>query len=90
MESVWLLCQVVKANPQLREYIVQFKANGKQYVSFVPEKFVNTDNNGLWARIVADVDDGVLVRIPAETLTSGPQVIVQDCERNSVLAPVTQ
>ena len=66
---------------------MQFETNGQEYISFVPARFVNEDNRGLGACIIADVSGGVLVDIPADTLSSGPRVMVRDSERDAVLMP---
>lgn len=89
-ELVWLRCKTIKPLPQLHEFVVQFDADGAEFTSFVPERFVNLENNGLGACIIADVNGGVLVDIPADTFTSGPRIMVRDEERNSVLIPFSR
>lgn len=85
-EPIWVLCEDVREVDDFKEFIVNFRANGKQCVSFVPERFVNLDAKLLQGYIIADVAGGVLVDIPAETLTSGARILVQDSEREQVLA----
>lgn len=90
-ELVWLRCQIIKKHPHTdKEFIVQFKTNGEQFVSFVPSRFVNLEKSGIGACIIADVSGGVLVEIPAETLTSGARMVVWDGERDAVLMPFEQ
>ena len=84
-EQVWINCQAIKEFGQHEEFIVQFETNGESYVSFVPKRFVDLSSSGMQAVIIADVDGGVLVDIPAETLTSGPRILVLDTEKDSVL-----
>ena len=86
-ELVWIFCKTIKPLPDHKEFVVQFYLDGEQYTSFVPARFVNEDNNGLGACIIADVPGGVLVDIPADTFISGPRVMVKDSERDAVLMP---
>lgn len=71
--------------PGRDEFVVQFETKNGHYTSFVPKEHVDADNRRMHAYIVADVDDGVLVLIPAETLTSGPRLLVEESERNELL-----
>ena len=74
---VWIPCKTVRQlDPN--EFIVQFDLDGKEYTSFVPARFVNEENSGLGACIVADVNEGVLVDIPAETFTCGRRLLIRD------------
>ena len=84
-EQVWVRCLNIKDLGRDEEFVVQFAANGKEYVSFVPKRFVNEADRLLQALIIADVDGGLLVDIPVETLTSGPRILVAEGERDSVL-----
>ena len=87
-ELVWLRCQSIREySGNSIEFVVRFECNGEQFLSFVPKRFINLANNGMGACIVADVDGGVLVGIPAETLTSGRRIMVRDAERNAALMP---
>ena len=83
-EPVWIACQDIAESPETDELIVQFEANGENFVSFVPKRFVDLERKGLWGIIIADCPGGVLVEIPAETLTSGARILVQDSEKQSV------
>ena len=76
--------------PGRDEFIVQFKTNRGHHTSFVPKQYVDADNRRMQAFIVADVDEGVLVLIPAETLTSGPRLVVEESERNELLTGRTK
>ena len=67
------------------EYIVQFQNHEGHFTSFVPKKYVIPEEKYLYAAIIADVDGGVLVDIPNETLTSGPRLLVLDSEVEEVL-----
>ncbi len=84
-KQVWIKCQVVNSSGHPGELVIQFVANGEQFTSFVPEKFVDAANKRLMGFIVADFDDSWLVDIPAETLTSGPRIRIRDLEKNSVI-----
>lgn len=84
-EQVWLKCQGIRDLGRKEEFVVQFAANGEEYISFVPKRFVREDGYLLQALVIADVDGGLLVDIPAETLTSGPRILVPDAEKESVL-----
>lgn len=84
-EPVFLHCSKVLQMPGRDEFVVQFKTKNGHYTSFVPKQHVDADNLRLQACIVADVDEGVIVLIPAETLTSGPRLLVEEDERNDVL-----
>lgn len=76
-KPVWIPCKTVRQlDPN--EFIVQFDLDGKEYTSFVPARFVNEENSGLGACIVADVNEGVLVDIPAETFTCGRRLLIRD------------
>ena len=84
-QEVWVNCSNVKPLGRDNEFVVHFAANGEEYVSFVPEQYVNEANCRLQAVIIAEVDGGLLVDIPAETLTSGPRILVNDVEKDTVL-----
>ena len=77
-ELVWIPCKTVRQLPDLKEFVVQFDLDGQEYTSFVPARFVNEGNSGLGACIIADVNEGVLVDIPADTFTSGRRLLVRD------------
>ena len=89
-KPVWIFCKNIKPLPQLHEFVVQFDADGQEFTSFVPERFVNLDNSGLGGCIVADVEAGVLIDIPADTFTSGTRILVRNSEMDSVLMPFGQ
>ena len=84
-EPVLLNCSEVREIPGGDEFVVQFATRNGHYTSFVPKQHVDAINRRLHAYIVADVDDGVLVLIPAETLTSGPRLLVEESEKNMLL-----
>ena len=84
-EPVLLNCSEVRQIPNRDEFVVQFETKSGHYTSFVPKQYVDADKCGLHAYIVADVDSGVLVLMPAETLTSGPRLVVEESERNKLL-----
>ena len=67
------------------ECLVGFQINGENFTGFFPSKFVNQKKKVLSALIVADVDNGWLVRIPAETFQGGPQVVVPHCEKETLI-----
>ncbi len=84
-EPVWIACRAIEALPEIEEHVVQFMANGELYTAFVPSRFVNLDKRAIAGQIIADIDEGILVDIPTETLNSGPRIIVTNSERNEVL-----
>ena len=84
-QPVWISCQNMRELPGLDEHVVEFRANGQTYVAFVPTRFINTSINGLAGQIIADVDEGLLIDIPTETLTSGARIIVTNDEMSQVL-----
>ena len=84
-EHVLLNCSEVRYMPDRDEFVVQFRTKNGNYTSFVPKQYVDADNRQMHAYIVADVDGGVLVLIPAETLTSGPRLLVKESERDELL-----
>lgn len=77
-KPVWIPCKTIRQLPDLKEFVVQFDLDGQEYTSFVRARFVNEENSSLGACIVADVNEGVLVDIPADTFTSGPRLLVRD------------
>ncbi len=89
--DVWLRCFQISEKEQqpfykaLGELIVHFQANSKDYISFVPERFVDFENRLLAAVIIADYGDDLIVDIPAETLTTGPRIRVAGSEKNDIL-----
>lgn len=85
-EPVLLNCSEVREMPSQDEFVVQFRTRNGHYTSFVPKQHVDAETRQIHAFIVADVNEGVLVLIPAETLTSGPRILVEESERNEVLA----
>ncbi len=84
-EPVLLNCSEIREMPSRDEFVVQFETKNGHYTCFVPKQHVDADNRRLHAYIVADVNEGVLVLIPAETLTSGPRLFVEESERDQVL-----
>ena len=87
-QHVFLNCSQVRDMPDRDEFVVQFKTKNGNYTSFVPKQYVDADKRRMHAYIVADVSGGVLVLIPAETLTSGPRLLVEESERNELLTEV--
>ena len=84
-EHVLLHCSEVRDMPGRDEFVVQFRTKNGNYTCFVPKQYVDAHNFRMQAYIVADVKGGVLVLIPAETLTSGPRLLVEESERNELL-----
>jgi hypothetical protein len=82
---VWIQCQSVARHNFLLPYEVaaHFEVGGEQFTSFVNEKFVDEDNKRLSGAIIADFNDGWLVDIPAETLTSAPRLLVPKADQGS-------
>ena len=85
---VWIKCQVIKDGSHPTELIVQFKVNGKEYMAFVPDHYVDREISGLQGLIVADYGDSWLIDLPTETLTSGSRIRVPDSEKAAVVMPV--
>ena len=83
-QPVWIACTEIRELPELEEYVVQFMANGKQYTAFVPTEYIDFRRRALSGQIIADIDEGVLVDIPTETMNSGPRIIVTDSETSTV------
>lgn len=67
------------------EFVVQFQTRNGNYTSFVPKEHVDAPGRRMHAFIVADVNEGVLVLLPAETLISGSRIVVEDSERDKLL-----
>ena len=67
------------------ELVVQFTIDDTNYVSFVPEHFVDREQSSLRAVIVADYENSWLVDIPTETLTSGRRLRVPKEEQETVV-----
>lgn len=85
-ELVLINCQQVVEMTNKREYIVQFETKRGNFTSFVEKQHVDPVNKRLHAYIYADVEGkGVLVRLPTETLNSGPQILVYESEKDDVL-----
>lgn len=84
-EPVLLNCSEVREMPGRDEFVVQFQTKNGNYTSFVPKEHVDAHSRRMHALIVADVDDGVLVLLPAETLISGSRVVVEESERDKLL-----
>ncbi len=76
---------VGKVNAFPGEYLVGFRINGENFTGFFPTDFVSQERKVLSALIVADVEDGWLVRIPAETFQGGPQVVIPHSEKESLI-----
>ena len=83
-EPVLLNCSEVRELGE-DEFVVQFKTKNGNHISFVPKEHVDAENFQMHAFIVADVDEGVYVLIPAETLISGPRILVEESEREDLL-----
>ncbi len=88
---VWIQCQSVTRGGILLlpyEVAVHFEVDGEQFTSFVNEKFVDEGNKRLAGAIIADFNDSWLVDIPAETLTSGPRLLVPKADQGSAVVVV--
>ena len=83
-EQVWLRCKDM-TDLNEGEVVVHFMTNKEQYVSFVPKRFLDRSKLMLQALVIADVEGGLLVDIPTETLTSGPRIFVPKWEQEAVL-----
>ena len=83
-DRVWLKCEDMR-DLNKDEAMVQFVANGERYLSFVPQWFLDKPRLMLQALVIADVEGGLLVDIPVETLTSGPRIFVPTGEKEAVL-----
>ena len=84
-EQVWIRCQQINNGTYAGELVAQFKVNGDEFTTFVPEKYVDKTNKLLRALIVADFGDSWLIDIPAETLTSGSRIRVRSPEKKEVV-----
>ena len=84
-EQVFLKCLAVAKAPNEREYVVQFETSLGKFTAFVPNQYVNVEGKYISAAIIADVEDGILVDIPVETLTSGPRFLIKDSEKEELL-----
>ncbi len=84
-EQVFLNCLAVVKAPNEREYVVQFETSNGKFTAFVPNQYVNVEGKYISAAIIADVDGGVLVDIPVETMTSGPRFLIKDSEKDKLL-----
>lgn len=84
-QAVFVNCLTVHEFPGHDEYIVQFQTHEGHFTSFVPKRYVIPDEKYMYAAIIADVEGGVLVDIPAETVTCGPRLKVLKSEMDSVL-----
>ncbi len=90
-EPVWINCKEVFEDTPFKavnEVIVQFVINNEEYTAFVLKKFINPHIPGLQAFIVAEHRGGLLVNMPTETLTSGPNILVPLEEVDKVLTKV--
>lgn len=85
-EPVDLRVEHVGENPIFPgERFVRFRVGGKMYTGFFPARYVSQSNMVLSALIVGDVEEGWFVRIPADTFQGGPQVIVPDAEKSTLI-----
>ena len=87
-QPVFLKCSKISEIPSEDEFVVQFQTQNGHYTSFVPKQDVDLPNRRMKALIVAEVEDGVIVLMPAETLTSGPRLRVQNCEIDELLTSI--
>jgi hypothetical protein len=85
-EPVLINCTNIQEfdNPH-NEIIVQFETSKGHFTSFVQKIHVMEQAKKLHAFIIADVQDGFLIGLPAETLTSGPRLLVNNQEKDAVL-----
>ena len=84
-EHILVQCSQVWEMPGRDEFIVQFDTNHGHYTSFVPKQNMDAPNRRMHACIVADVADGVLILLPADTLTSGPRLLVDRSEMHDLI-----
>ena len=85
-EPVLVNCHKILQLTNHDEYIVQFTCQRGNFTAFVEKRHVDRDRMGLHAAIYADVrGKGYLVRLPEETLNSGPQILVYESEKDEVL-----
>ena len=84
-QQVWITCHEIRDLPQMEECVVLFRVNGEEFTSFVPKRFVDAQSKAMQGAIVAEFDGDLLIDIPAETLTSGPRILVPESQIKSVL-----
>lgn len=84
-EPVLVNCIDVQEWPSGNDFVVQFQTLAGQFTAFVQKRFVKVEEKALLAAIIADIDGGVLVDIPTETINSGPRLVIRDEERDKVL-----
>ena len=68
-----------------RESFVRFRVNQKMYSGFFPQQYVSPEKMVLSAIICGDTDEGWFVRIPDETFQGGPQIIIPEHEKDTLI-----
>ena len=71
--------------PFPRECLVEFKVDGKVYLGYFRPEYVSPEKMVLSAAIYGDTDEGWFVRIPDETFQGGPQVIIPEHEKDTLI-----
>lgn len=67
------------------ECLVGFKVDGKEYLGYFQPKYVSREKMVLSAAIHGDTDEGWFVRIPDETFQGGPQIIIPEHEKDTLI-----
>ena len=68
-----------------RECLVEFKVDGKDYIGCFRPEYVSPEKMVLSAIICGDTDEGWFVRIPDETFQGGPQIIIPEHEKDTLI-----
>ena len=71
--------------PFPRECLVEFKVDGKEYIGYFRPEYVSPEKMVLSAAIYGDTDEGWFVRIPDETFQGGPQIIIPEHEKDTLI-----
>lgn len=70
-QPVMLKCLKIVETIADTEVVVQFQTSEGHFTSFVPKHNVDRERKALQALIVADNEEGYIIQIPQETITSG-------------------
>lgn len=67
------------------EWLVGFKVDGMEYLGYFQPRYVSREKMVLSAAIYGDTDEGWFVRIPDETFQGGPQIIIPEHEKDTLI-----
>ena len=93
-EPIWISFEKVADEMQafkiLGETIIQLVIGNRRLTAFVPDRFLDRENNRLAAYTLASQGQNILIELPVETLDSGPRLLVPSSQMGDLVTTRTR